>query len=309
MPGDSTHVEPIKTQKADYPPKAERERLQGEVRVKVVISQAGDVEKVEVLNGDPILAEAAVDAVKKWKFKPFIRGGKAVKVSTEIPFNFAFTDKGKDPAPPPMPGDSTYVEPIKTQKADYPLKAQQERLQGEVRVKVLISEAGGVDSVEVLYGDPIFAEAAVDAAKKWKFKPFIRGGKPVKISTEIPFDFAFTDKVKDTVPPLIPIGTGSQNTTKVKIASGISSGLLIHRVTPIYPQSARWNHVQGRVTLRATISKDGLIENLTLISGPKDLIPAAVGAVQQWRYKPYLLEGKPVEVETQIEVNFTLSGG
>ena len=146
-PGDSTYVEPIKKQKADYPPKAEEDRLEGEVRVKVVISQAGDVEKVDVLKGDPILAEAAVDAVKKWKFKPFIRGGKAVKISTEIPFNFSFADKGKNTA---TPGDSTHVEPIKTQRADYPLKAQQGRLQGEVRVKVLVSEAGDVESVEVL---------------------------------------------------------------------------------------------------------------------------------------------------------------
>ena len=256
------------------------------------------MEKVEVLKGDPILAEAAVEAAKQWKFKPFIRGGRPVKVSTEIPFDFA--------APLPAPGDSTYVEPIKVQKADYPLKARREQLQGEVRLKILISEAGDVESVEVLYGDPIFAEAAVDAVKKWKFKPYIRDGKPVKISTEIPFDFAFTDKVKDIAPPLTPVAADSQNTTKVKIASGVSAGLLIHRVTPTYPQSARWNHVQGRVTLEATIGKSGLIENLTVISGPKDLIQAAVGAVQQWRYKPYLLEGKPVEVETKIEVNFEL---
>jgi protein TonB len=66
--------------------------------------------------------------------------------------------------------------------------------------------------------------------------------------------------------------------------------------------------IQGLVVLQATIGKDGSVENLHVISGHPLLAPAAIRAVQQWRYKPYYLNGEPVEVETYINVNFTLAG-
>jgi TonB family protein len=210
-------------------------------------------------------------------------------------------------SPATSPGDSAKLEPIKTQKADYPPEAARDGLQGQVVVKVLVSETGAVESVEVVRGDPILAKAALSAAKKWKFKPFIRGGKAIKASTEIPFDFAFIGKVEDTAPPADAPTENGKATTRVRVSQGVSQGLLIHRVQPIYPESARRYHVEGTVTLRAVISKDGRIEDLTPISGPKELIPPAMGAVQQWRYKPYLLEGQPVAIETQIIVNFQLS--
>jgi protein TonB len=67
--------------------------------------------------------------------------------------------------------------------------------------------------------------------------------------------------------------------------------------------------VQGTVVLQAVIGKDGTIRELRLISGHPMLAPAAIEAVKQWRYRPYLLNGEPVEVDTQVNVNFTLGGG
>jgi len=91
-------------------------------------------------------------------------------------------------------------------------------------------------------------------------------------------------------------------------SSTILEGSLIHRVLPTYPYPAKITHVQGAVVLAAIISKDGRIENLELISGHPLLAGAAIEAVSQWRYKPYVLNGEPVEVETRITVNFTLAG-
>jgi protein TonB len=96
---------------------------------------------------------------------------------------------------------------------------------------------------------------------------------------------------------------------RVRVSSGVSSGLLIRRVNPTYPPLARQARIQGVVILQAQISKDGSIENLQLISGHPMLAPAAIEAVKQWKYKPYLLNGEPVEVDTQVQVNFTLAGG
>ena len=86
-------------------------------------------------------------------------------------------------------------------------------------------------------------------------------------------------------------------------------GNLVHRVQPEYPPLARQARIQGTVILRAIVNREGRIENLQLVSGHPMLVQAAIDAVRQWRYKPYVLNDQPVEVETQITVNFTLAGG
>jgi periplasmic protein TonB len=104
------------------------------------------------------------------------------------------------------------------------------------------------------------------------------------------------------VPKLMPV-----TPQRVRISQGVTRGLLIHRVEPSYPTLARAARVQGDVILTAVISVNGEIENLQLVSGHPMLVPAAITAVKQWRYKPYLLNGQPVEVETTITVIFSLS--
>jgi protein TonB len=95
---------------------------------------------------------------------------------------------------------------------------------------------------------------------------------------------------------------------RVRVSTGVATGLLIRKVTPTYPQLAKQARIQGSVVLQAEISKDGTIQNLQLISGHPMLAPAAIEAVKQWRYKPYLLNGEPVAVETKVVVNYSLSG-
>ncbi|MFI5114255.1 MAG: energy transducer TonB [Terriglobales bacterium] len=92
------------------------------------------------------------------------------------------------------------------------------------------------------------------------------------------------------------------------IVSHWAEGNLIHRVLPIYPPMAVQARIQGPVELRAIISKTGTIEHLTVESGHPMLVKAAMDAVQQWRYRPYLLNGDAIEVETEITVNFVLAG-
>jgi protein TonB len=95
---------------------------------------------------------------------------------------------------------------------------------------------------------------------------------------------------------------------KLSISSGVMSGMLLDKVTPQYPAIAKAARIQGTVVLQATISKSGGIENLRVISGPPMLQQAAMEAVRSWRYKPYLLNGDPVEVETTVNVVFNLGG-
>jgi periplasmic protein TonB len=106
----------------------------------------------------------------------------------------------------------------------------------------------------------------------------------------------------------VPAPPPSQPTVREFRTSRMLEGSLLHRVQPIYPPLARTAHIQGEVVLFAVISKSGNIDNLRVLSGHPMLAPAAVEAVSQWRYRPYVLNGEPIEVETQITVNFTLSG-
>ena len=88
----------------------------------------------------------------------------------------------------------------------------------------------------------------------------------------------------------------------------MSEGNLIRKVQPAYPQLARTARIQGSVVLQAVISKEGAIENLKVLTGHPMLVQSAIDAVRQWRYRPYILNGDPIEVETQIVVNFSLAG-
>jgi protein TonB len=109
--------------------------------------------------------------------------------------------------------------------------------------------------------------------------------------------------VLSSTPVAIPKAATPQ---RVRVSQGVSQGLLIHKVQPAYPALARQARIQGTVVLQALIGKDGAIQNLHVVSGHPMLTGAALDAVKQWRYKPYYLNGEPVEVETTINVNFTL---
>jgi protein TonB len=98
-----------------------------------------------------------------------------------------------------------------------------------------------------------------------------------------------------------------KNPERIRVGGNVQAANLIRKVTPNYPPLAKQARVQGTVKFSAIIGKDGTIQNLQLVSGHPLLVPAATEAVKQWIYKPTLLNGEPVEVITQIDVNFTLS--
>jgi protein TonB len=93
---------------------------------------------------------------------------------------------------------------------------------------------------------------------------------------------------------------------KVRVSSGVAQGLLIHETKPVYPPLAMQARIQGTVLLQAVVAKDGTVQDLRVVSGHPLLVKAAMDAVRLWRYKPYRLNDQPVEVDTEIIVNFTL---
>ena len=100
-----------------------------------------------------------------------------------------------------------------------------------------------------------------------------------------------------------------EHPVRVRVSQGVSQNLITKRVKADYPKEARKKRIQGLVVLKILISREGEVTQAAVVSGHPMLAPAAVEAVKQWKFKPYLLQGQPVEVETTIQINFTLAGG
>ncbi|MFZ0806438.1 MAG: energy transducer TonB [Candidatus Sulfotelmatobacter sp.] len=217
-----------------------------------------------------------------------------------------------------------------------PPLARQARIQGIVILKINVSKTGDVDHVELVSGHPLLAPAAIEAVKQWKYKPFLLNGYPLEVEIQVQVNFTLADNPPAQSAAANPPGTGPGEVPggvpgtnvgggmsgvivstapndavgtvqRVRISSGVAAGLLLHKVNPIYPPDARDQRIQGTVVLKAIIDQQGNIAHIELISGHPLLAASAIEAVKQWQYRPYLLNQKPVEVETQIQVNFTLA--
>ncbi|MFZ0864958.1 MAG: energy transducer TonB [Candidatus Sulfotelmatobacter sp.] len=207
----------------------------------------------------------------------------------------------------------------------YPPTARQARIQGTVILKVQINKSGDVASMQLVSGHPMLASAAIDAVKQWKYKPYLLNGEPVDVETRVMVNFAFSDNpppegvvgdMPGGIPPdeqggIAPSNPGDANhpavPQRVRVSQGVMAGLVVTKVPPEYPPDAKDHGIQGTVVMRVNVDKEGNVSNIQLISGHPLLAPAAIDAVKQWKYKPYLLNGMPVEIETQIQVNFTLA--
>jgi TonB family protein len=199
----------------------------------------------------------------------------------------------------------------------YPPLARQARIQGIVVLKINVSRTGDVDHVELVSGHPMLAPAAIEAVKQWKYKPFLLNGYPLEVETQVQVNFTLADNppaqgVAGDQPGGIALSAPDNGPTsavpqRVRVSSGVAQGLLLHKVDPTYPPMAKDQHIQGIVLMRVNIDKEGNVAHIDLIQGHPLLAPAAMEAVKQWQYRPYLLNQAPVEVETQVQVNFTLA--
>jgi protein TonB len=221
---------------------------------------------------------------------------------------------GQGPSASAQPGqnpqiDSSSLEPIEAPQPSYPEKALKKNIAGHVLVQILVSESGNVESTQVVKGDAALKDVAENAAKGWKFKPFLKGG--IAVPAIAILNFAFGNDEHNDSQSSAKVGVTIENsrpmTSKVRVAQGVMQRLQIRKVDPAYPEAARSGHVQGSVVMQVIIDKEGKIKDVNVLSGPPELTDAAVVAVRQWQYKPSFLMGRQVEVETQILINFNLN--
>lgn len=208
---------------------------------------------------------------------------------------------------------------ISKQMPVYPADAKAAGIQGAVVLSATITKMGTVENLQVLSGPEKLRDAATSAVSNWRYKPYQLNGQPVAVSTVITVNFSLGDrgapeagvaKTAENADTRPAPEAASQPTPKaVRVSSGVMASLLLHKVTPEYPALAKKAREGGTVVLHAIISKTGTVQDLQIISGPTILRDSAVNSVRQWTYKPYLLNGMPVDVETQIVVNYSLPMG
>jgi TonB family protein len=187
---------------------------------------------------------------------------------------------------------------IKQTEPITPPAAQAEKLWGLVQLRIQVGTDGFVKSAEIIKGPVPLRAAAVDCVKHWTFRPFMRGNTAV--SAEGPVDVLF-DPVKEN----LDIHPKSFYHT-VKVPEAVSRKLIEKRVQPRYPEIAAAARIHGVVKLQFTVTPSGDTDNVEAISGEPLLQDSAINAVRQWKYRPYVVNGKPTAMETTGEVIFTL---
>jgi TonB family protein len=285
----------LKKREPEYSEEARIAKLSGAAILKLVVGEDGSGR--DIVSTQPLglgLDEKAIEAVKAWAFKPGVKDGAPVPVMATIQVNFHLENALLQPWQLTHAHFSTpagAARPVLIQ-APYPADAGSVANDG-VRVTFDVDENGVPINFQAHSADPKLDSEAIGILSGWRFRPGTLNGKPV--ATPATFDFVhFT-------------AATSGSTASIVVGGNMAAANLIDKVQPVYPREAKAAHVQGLVRLQVHIGKDGHVQSLSVVSGDPMLSPTAVDAVRQWLYRPTLMNGNPVEVDTMVDVNFTLA--
>jgi TonB family protein len=190
--GGVTEPKKIKDVKPVYPPIAETARISGVVIAEIVIDTNGDVRDARILRSIPMLDQAALDAIRQWRYTPTTLNGVPVELVMTVTVSFTL---GSEPAPSVgqapvrVGGDIKEPRKIYDAKPFYPPAAQAAGVQGIVIVEAIIGVDGRVSSAKVLRSVPMLEEAAIDAVSQWVYEPTLLGGVPVPVVMTVTVNF------------------------------------------------------------------------------------------------------------------------
>ncbi|MGC2696216.1 MAG: energy transducer TonB [Candidatus Angelobacter sp.] len=129
-------------------------------------------------------------------------------------------------------------------------------------------------------------------------------GAAILLLSSLPCAFGAQSSSPSPTSTPTPAAESPKRPQKIRVSSGVAEGLLLHKVDPKYPREAKKEHIQGTVLLEITIDRQGNVANMKVVQGDPTLADAAMDAVKQWKYKPYILNGEPIEVETVVRIIF-----
>ncbi len=268
-----------------YPPLAIEKGIEGTVIVSAVLNDRGVVTDAHVISGPDALRGAALKSVLDWHYSP----------QAESPVEIAIDFKLPAASPAPVPAPKSPPGTIK--------RIQFNGVSPAMRDKVL-------DKLTVHEGDTVQPGAAPDLNQTIQevdehlaANLHETGSDP----TELALDIFYRTPVAQSVERPSVVRDVDGNVQRIRVGGNVQATNVIYNPKPSYPVEAKEQRIQGTVKLNAVIGKDGTMLDLQVASGDPALAPSALEAVRQWRYKPTLLNGNPVEVITAIDVNYTLA--
>jgi len=272
-----------------YPESARSKGVQGTVVLEATLDSSGNVTDARVVAGPEDLRKAALNSVLQWHFANGAAG--AVR---QVTIGFQLPDGKTTPEVARGYAFSTA-----------PSRGLEGRTLKSIRVSGLSDQARNdlLATLPVREGDTLSADTMtkVEQAVR-RFDEHLRVGGVPTAPGEAVLQITAPNAAAAAMAEAEP-GVPS----RIKIGGSVQQTKLVSQPHPVYPPDAKAARIQGVVQLSAIIGKDGTIQKLEVISGHPLLVPSALEAVQQWRYQPTLLNGQPVEVITQIDVNYTLA--
>ncbi len=269
-----------------YPREAIQKGIQGTVVVQAKLSVNGEVTDATILSGPDELRKPAIQSVLDWHFMNAAGGTRQVSIAFELPKEPVKIVAGSVPSAAPAPAAAA---PMTLRRIDTM------GLSDEARSELL-------NRLPVREGDTINdgqASKVRDAVKEFD--------SHLNVSLKLNSNGEASIMISSPGANLMPAMTAVAPPGSIRVGGNAQQANLVSKITPVYPPLAKAAQIQGTVSLNALIGKDGHIENLSVINGHPLLIQATLDAVKNWIYKPTLLNGNPVEVVTQIDVNYTLS--
>jgi TonB family protein len=286
-----------------YPPEAIAKGIQGTVVVQAKLGADGTVADALVVSGPEELRKAALESVLNWHFDRSAAGStQQVTIGFTLPAQTATR-----PVPTSImmmagpPGDGSEPKTIKA----FAFSGLSEQAQPELLAQLPFHEGDSLVPSDF----PKLA-AAVRSFDSHLMVSFSEGatGLTVRIMPRMmPGVVGGIIAPAVRTAPLPASGMAAAVPGAIRVGGNVAQTNLISKVEPVYPPLAKAARVQGMVRFDATIGPDGRIQNLHVVSGPPLLVNSALEAVKQWVYKPTLLNGQPVTVMTQVDVNYTLS--
>jgi TonB family protein len=280
-----------------YPNAARQRGVQGAVAVEVTLDGAGSVADAHVISGPPELRRAVLESVLQWHFAhEAANGTRLVTVQFQLPAAENLRPPGPDFRPAVVVSAPAPLGPLGRTIKSIDILGLPPEARTELLARLPV-HAGEVLSAEL-------AEGTGRAVRE--FDEHLNMGLMVTPAGEAVIQIVapgYTESLPQpttTLPKPYP-------PSRIRVSGDVQQSKLKSTVPPVYPPVAKQARIQGIVKLNATLGKDGTVQNLMVISGHPLLVPAALDAVKQWAYEPTNLNGTPAEVETEIEVSFSLA--
>ncbi|MDQ1474236.1 MAG: hypothetical protein QOJ99_5716 [Bryobacterales bacterium] len=287
----------------NYPPLALVTRVEGTVTVQVKLDSRGNVVDASIVSGPDELRKAVLQSVLNWHFtKEYANGTRQVSIRFELPKSVAApagTVAGEMGNSVMGARLQTIRNPVPPSASGAPPLFSALEFAGSDQVRSDLSAL-----IPVHPGDPITPEIANRTqVAVHEYDEHLQASFRQISPTEMKIAVV---AVPETAVMATPALMAAPADRPIRVGGNVAQANLVTKVTPEYPPQAKEARIQGVVQFEATVGLDGHIDSLHLVSGPPPLVTAAMQAVQQWVYRPTLLNGNPVRVITTIDVNFTL---